>query len=265
MKEIKLIAFDIDGTLIKRGSQQIPQDVKDAIKELQNKGIIIVVATGRSSYFIQDDVIETIQPDFYVTVNGHLVVDKNMEPVYKNPISLEETHLLINEAKRLGFSIGLKTQNYIDVYHQFDYFAPRYLSNDMSKLHILRNFEDKELPTEAPYGAFMMGNEEDIFTLDTKLERCVLTYAYKNAYEVFDRDAGKSDGLEFVLNKYGLKWDEVMTFGDAHNDVPMLSKASISIAMGDGHEDAKKAATYITGSVDENGIVNALKRYKLID
>ena len=88
MKEVKLVAFDIDGTLIKRGTKHIPEDVKAAIQQLKNKGIIIMVATGRSSFFIQDDVIQTIQPDFYVSVNGHLVVDKQMNAVYKNPLSL---------------------------------------------------------------------------------------------------------------------------------------------------------------------------------
>ena len=265
MKEVKLVAFDIDGTLIKRGTKHIPEDVKAAIQQLKNKGIIIMVATGRSSFFIQDDVIQTIQPDFYVSVNGHLVVDKQMNAVYKNPLSLADTHLMISEARRLGFSIGLKNEHSIDVYHQYEYFAPRYLSSDPSKLHILKNLEGQDLPKEAPYGSFMIGNEEDILSLAPKLSDCILTYAYGNAYEVYKPQAGKADGLEYVLKQYNIGWDEVITFGDAHNDVPMLEKAGRSVAMGDGHPEALSAASYVTGSVDEHGIVNALKHFQLID
>lgn len=265
MKNIKCIAFDIDGTLLKHGQTVIDQDVKDAIKQLKDKGIHIVVSTGRASYFIQDDVIKTLQPDFFVTINGHLVVDKDFNPVYGKELDRREAHLMIDTARAKGFGLGIKAEKSVEVYHDYDDFYKTYLHGDYSKLHILENKSQQKYPEVPIYGCFMIGNEADILSLESSLSKSLLSYAYPNAFEAIDKKAGKADGLNYVVDYYGIDWDEVMTFGDANNDIPMLQKAGIGVAMGNGRDDAKASADFVTKPIDEGGVVFALKHYGLID
>ncbi len=266
MKNIKCVVFDIDGTLIARGKNEIEPSAKTAIKELKQKGIKIIVATGRASYFIQPDVKLTIDPDFYVTINGQLVTDKDFKLIYGKKLDIDESNALLNACKEHGIAVAGKNKNSIDVYHLYEKFWPIYLHGDDSLKHIVTNKEDLVQfdKDSATYGLFMIGDETIISQFDQYLDKLQLSYAYIDAYEAFDKSVGKSDGIEKALNHYGISWDETMVFGDANNDIHMLEKAAISVAMGNASMDAKEAANYVTSNVDDDGISKALKHFKLI-
>lgn len=266
MNMIKLVAFDIDGTLIPRGSHIIPQNTKEAIQQLQSQGIQICVATGRSSFFIQDDVINTIQPDFYVTVNGQLVTDKNFNPLVEKRLNLEESLMVLQYCKDNNIAVGTKMLNNIDVYHDYNTFWPIYLHGIEQQQRILVNRENDPhlLSDGAPFGIFMIGDESIILALENKLTSLTLSHAYEGAYELFDNSIGKGDGLQYVVDHFGYSWDEVIAFGDAHNDIFMLEKAGISVAMGNASQDCKEAADFVTKDSNDDGIAFALRHFKLI-
>lgn len=266
MNTIKLVAFDIDGTLIPRGSQVIPENTKQAIQELQRQGTQICVATGRSSFFIQDDVINTIHPDFYVTVNGQLVTDKHFNPLVEKRLDLKESLMILQYCKENNIAVGCKMLNSIDVYHDYETFWPIYLHGIEEQKNILVNREHQPLLQSegAPFGIFMIGKDELILPLQNKLTSLTLSHAYDGAYELFDNSVGKGDGLQYVVDHFGFSWDEVIAFGDAHNDIFMLEKAGISVAMGNASQDCKDAADFITLDSSDNGIAHALRHYKLI-
>ena len=66
------------------------------------------------------------------------------------------------------------------------------------------------------------------------------------------------------MKYFGLKQDETMAFGDADNDLDMIAYVKTGIVMGNGSDNMKKIADYITDSVDNNGIYNAVRHYGLI-
>ena len=70
--------------------------------------------------------------------------------------------------------------------------------------------------------------------------------------------------MDIFASYYGIDMSETVAFGDGGNDIPMLRKAGIGIAMGNASETVKAAAGYVTDSVDDNGIYNALKHLKVI-
>ncbi len=82
--------------------------------------------------------------------------------------------------------------------------------------------------------------------------------------DVFRSDINKTKGIEEVLNLVGLKWDNVMVVGDGDNDIEMMKKAALAIAMGNGTAACKDVADYVTGDVDAGGIAQALKHFELI-
>ena len=66
------------------------------------------------------------------------------------------------------------------------------------------------------------------------------------------------------LEKEGLKRSQVMAFGDGENDIAMIKFAGVGVSMGNGKDALKAAAEYVTTSVDDDGIYNALKHFELI-
>ena len=75
----------------------------------------------------------------------------------------------------------------------------------------------------------------------------------------------KQRGIDEIIRHFGIRLEETMAFGDGGNDISMLRHAGIGVAMGNAKDDVKAAAGYVTTSVDDNGIANALKQYGIIE
>ena len=82
--------------------------------------------------------------------------------------------------------------------------------------------------------------------------------------DIIPPTGGKDVGIQSVMEHYGLSPEEVMAFGDGENDLPMLRYAGIGVAMGSASDFVKSQADYVTGTVDELGILHALKHYGLM-
>lgn len=266
MKEIKCVAFDIDGTLIARGKDRIEASTKVAIKQLKEKGIKIIVATGRAFYFIQEDVKDFLQPDFFVTVNGQVVTDKSGNAVADKRLNVDESNAILKACRQHQIKLANKGLKQMEVYVDYENYWRPYLRNDETKRHILVNREDlvEFTPETAPHGMFLIGDEQTIRSFSPLLNDLQLSYAFQDAFELFDKRVGKSDGIEIALKHYGIPWEETMVFGDANNDIQMLEKAGISVAMGNASADCKAHADYVTTEITNDGIYNALKHFNLI-
>ena len=259
-ENIKLAIFDIDGTLIKRKELTIRDSAVNAIRILQEKGIDVMIATGRAFYFIQDDIHETINPDYYVTINGAIVYNNNKEVIHSVPMDYQEVKSLTQFARDNGFGIGYKLNDDMRVYSNYQIFTDVYLQGS-PKAHILKDFTREEIITkddEQPKGIFLMGDESVVEQARCTLIDSKLSKAYTDAYDVYSLRAGKMKGIQVVLDKLGLDWSEVIAFGDADNDVDMLSAASIGIAMGDAPDHVKASADFVTKDLEEDGIAYAV-------
>ena len=82
--------------------------------------------------------------------------------------------------------------------------------------------------------------------------------------DVLPAIGGKDIGIQKVMKYYDLKDTETMGFGDATNDIPLLKSVGIGVCMGNGKEEVKQIADYVTDSVDEDGLYNALKKYQIL-
>lgn len=265
MKEIKLVAFDIDGTLVARGQQTVSEKTKIAIEKLKAKNIKVLVATGRIPTLIQDSIHTVLAPDFYVTINGQLVVDQHFNVVTHRPLDSNEVQYLINYSREHQINMGLKWEKGMRVVTNFDEFAKVYVEHDLDKLKYLSDHsQDSEFDLRHIYGVFFIGSVEKVLALESHLKTLVLSHAFDDSYELFDPSVSKSKGIEDTLSHYNLTWDNVISFGDAHNDIDMLKKSKIGIAMGNATEDVKSVADYTTLSVEEDGVYTTLKQLNLI-
>ena len=93
---------------------------------------------------------------------------------------------------------------------------------------------------------------------------CKLARWSEGGVDIIPEAGGKAAGMRRFLTRFGLSRLECMAFGDAENDLDMLAYAGIGVAMGNASEAVKHAADYVTASVDEKGIEQALRHFRLI-
>ena len=96
------------------------------------------------------------------------------------------------------------------------------------------------------------------------LPNCSDARWYPTFTDIIHKNASKSVGVQRVLDYYGYTKAEAIAFGDGGNDVPMLLAVDNSVAMGNAEYTVKQAATYVTESVDDDGVLKALQHFKLI-
>ncbi len=93
------------------------------------------------------------------------------------------------------------------------------------------------------------------------LTGCISSRWYPDFIDITAQNVDKGYGLLSIACHHGIKIEETMAFGDGGNDIPIIKRAGIGIAMGNANQDLKEVADYITSSVDDNGIYNALKHF----
>ena len=84
-------------------------------------------------------------------------------------------------------------------------------------------------------------------------------------FDVFNSGNDKSVGIELMMKHVNFTWKDTIAFGDSTNDIHMLQKADIGVAMGNADNEVKENADFITDSIDHDGIEKALIKFKIID
>ncbi|MCL2587906.1 MAG: HAD hydrolase family protein, partial [Oscillospiraceae bacterium] len=82
--------------------------------------------------------------------------------------------------------------------------------------------------------------------------------------DIIPKVGGKETGMDAMLAHFGIPIEETMAVGDAHNDIGMLRHAATGVVMGGAADEVKAAADYVTDTVEEDGIYNALKYFGVI-
>lgn len=263
--KIKMIVFDIDGTLIAEGQHKIVDSAVRGIKALHDKGYKVLVATGRAPYFIKPHVFEVIDSDFYVTVNGQCVMDRNHTIIKRHNLEKSDIVRLLTLCKQYNVALGVKCSKQIIVLHEFDKFVHFYGHGEDPAGRFLDAQDNPDILDNDPgMGLFLVGDVLKIMDHKAEFPQWDFTRAFEWGLDIYDKAIHKSKGIEDVMEILGLSWDEVMVFGDADNDLRMVNKAGIGVAMGNATENLKKTADYVTSDLNKDGIYNALKHFNLI-
>ena len=82
--------------------------------------------------------------------------------------------------------------------------------------------------------------------------------------DIISPGGGKDQGMDAILDFFGISLEDTMAFGDGENDIPMLVKAGVGVAVANAKDNVKAAADYIAPSVDEDGVAEALRHFSVI-
>ena len=258
---IKAAFFDIDGTLISFETHQIPDSTINAIKELKKQGIKIFIATGRPLSLIS--LPEDIVADGIITLNGAFCISSDGKVIYKICIPKEDIEAVIHYQEHIeqypclfttldGMTINFINQRVIDLCKLINIPLPpikplqEAAKDDILQINI---YVDKQ-------------KEEEL--LKTVFTHCEASRWNPHFADVNLKGIDKSTGIKNILNFYQINTGETISFGDGGNDIPMLKYTHIGVAMGNASDEVKQAASYITDTVDNDGIAKALKYFRII-
>lgn len=265
----KLIALDMDGTLLKR-DKSISSQTKEALNAARNKGVKIVLASGRPieglNRYLEE--LDLIRDDEYVlSYNGALVQNiKTKEIIAGNVLKGSDLKTLQRLSEKLGVFIHAFSKSeglIVEVMNEYTQ-----IEADINGINITQ----KDFVN--------INNNEDmikIMMIDSKEN---IDYAYENLpndikekytvvrsadifLEFLNKDSNKGIGLELLINHLGIKSEEVIAVGDAGNDVHMIEYAGLGVAMGNASDDVKKVSNYITNSNEEEGVTKVIQEFVL--
>ena len=257
---IKAVFFDVDGTLLSHQTNSVPPSARRALEELRAKGILTFLATGRHISMLQQlQPLEGLRFDGIVSLNGqYCCSDEGV--IYHCPIDPADIATLLDYLKEHPHPCILveKDRMYINFHNDHVARVQAAIHSDMPELGDLNRGYEQPI-----YQAILYMNESDLWQLP-EMPGIRLTFWNMGGADLIPATGGKAAGITKVLEHYGIDKGETMAFGDGHNDVDMFSAVGTAIAMGNACHEAKKAAHYITDSVDEDGIYNALVHFGVL-
>lgn len=249
---IKLIASDIDGTLLPEGGKELNTEIFDLILKLEKHDIRFAVASGRqlqSEQWLFSPVKERIS---YISDNGAICMHEGQSYV----ITKFEHNLATRIIKELdkfpncNVTVSSPTTQYIKGNSdEFYTYLTKHLSYDVT---VIDAFEKIEEPIIKIAYLDLITNEESFKHFRGMFEKEIRVVTAGNQWVDFiPFDSNKGTALKFLLAKMNLKPSEVISFGDQQNDIEMLQFTEKSYAMAHAKPEIKKFATDVTESVEE--------------
>ncbi len=259
MKDIKIVFFDIDGTLINIGKKSISENVHFALVKLKENGIKICIATGRSP--VQLPKFPGIAFDAYLTYNGSYCFTHD-EDIFRNPLQKEDVFTIIENTKRMGRPVSLATKNRL-VSNGSDADLKAYYQFGGNELTVSADF-DRVADTEDIYQMLSGGRKEEYASIlkDTKAAR--ITAWWDRAVDIIPANGGKGMAITKILDYFHLTKEEAMAFGDGNNDIEMLETVGRGVAMQNASNELKAVADDFCDDVANDGVYTYCKEHGLI-
>lgn len=271
---VKIVVFDLDGTLYD-SHKHIDKDTVHKIIELEQKGIVVGIVTGRF-YEELDEVIEKLKlreyNGFVASSNGleiHDFLDGKIKCFTR--LSKDELKELIEEAKK-HHMISYVWQN--GRYSMFDISFMNGLKKLASvipfNVHYIRALREtefeKSISLEVPLYDKVCFAGLPILKLKKSILKQHPEYRFYDVgrlgTELCKKDVGKLEAIQFICRKKNTSIDCVMAFGDNGNDVNLLASCGYGVAMRNGSAQAKKAAKYISDYTNnEQGVLRFINSF----
>ena len=273
MPDIRLIALDLDGTLLGSDKQLSPENAA-ALAEAAAQGIEIVPATGRFYRGMPQVIRELPYVHYVISVNGAQVVDvTRQETVCGAEIAWERAVTVMERLDALDVIYDCYQDGWGWISQSFYDKAEQYAAH----IHSLKML--KELRTPVPelkaylkeqghgvqkiqiFFRDMALREKMLKLLPAEFPDLVVTTSIVNNIEINSRAATKGVALQKLAEYLNIPVAQTMAFGDDTNDIAMLQAAGVGVAMGNAYDKVKAAADYITDSCDDNGVAHALQHF----
>lgn len=246
MAEIKLIALDMDGTLL-NDDHEVTEENKQAIAKALDKGVHVVLSTGRSLSLCYDYAKDLNLTSYIIPTNGAEIYTMEKELLHRSTIEPEIMEKLYNIATQVDVGMWMISTESIFGAYRDDF--PR----DFSEHEWLK------------FGCYTTDQKKlDILVEEfSKFDGLELTNSLPTNIEVNAKDVSKARALRFVCEKIGITMENVMACGDSLNDIKMIQESGVGIAMANAQEAIKNVADYETTDNNNSGVAKAIEKFVL--
>lgn len=261
MENIKAAFFDIDGTLAEARSHAIPDSTKEAVRRLREKGISCILSTGRHPLEVEEEnILPGLTFDGGIWMTGQYC-ELQGKCILQNCFTEKQLEILKKFLGKQGRSCIFLEKDimYCNLVDERIKREQERIGTAVPPVRDLDGLEKREVLQAIPF--IDESEERELLAL---LPDCVLTRWGKGVVDFLPPGGGKEQGILAVCEAMGITPAQVIAFGDAENDVSMLRLAGIGVAMGNAEAAAKEAADYVTDRIEEDGILKALERFRLI-
>lgn len=277
MTDIKLVALDLDGTLF-NSSGKITEKTRQEIKRITDKGVHVVISTGRPYNGVPFEQIKGLGIDYAITTNGAAIYQiSTNQCVYENCMDFDITGPIIE--------FLLSKEIHIDTYIDGEGYTPERCRKDLVRLPLAGAMKEYILATRTPVENLYeyvrdCGKKVQKMTLNfypqpdgTRLHReDVRIFLEANPMietvcggfcnlEFSKAGVNKGEGLLHLANLLSVSPDATMAIGDSGNDYSIVKAAGIGVAMANASDDIKEIADYITASNEEDGVGVAIAHF----
>ena len=273
--EIKLIAFDLDGTAL-REDKTLSKQNRAALQAAADRGIYIVPATGRIFPAIPEQVMALEQIRYTVCINGASVYDRQQQEVlYRAEIPLQQALDLFAYIDRLPViydcyadDTGWASAEHYALAERYIFTGPmqdlfRRTRQAVPNLADFIRQRGKSVQKLQMYFREPGNRKEIIQELNQRFPDILVSSSLSNNLELNWKEAGKDTALRVLCQRLGIEMSQVMALGDGSNDIGMLEAAGIGIAMANATQRVRRAADCVTDDNESDGLARAIARYCL--
>lgn len=283
----KLAAIDLDGTMLNQYGI-VTQRTKQAIERAQQRGIEVIIASGRPMDSIKAIAEEIKSEKYFISGNGAIIYDiQNDEIIYENTLKKQKTLDIIKICEENSIYYNIYTEKEIiakNLQCNVLYYHKENLNKEeknKTHINIVENIYDYIVDRdEKVVKITICDNNQVIFnSIMRKLKEIeeieVLEVSHMSRKiirqgsvdvpieyfytEVSAQNVDKWNAIEFLKEKMQIKTEEIVAIGDNVNDKKMIENAGLGIAMGESTPVIKNVANQITGSNNEDGVAQALE------
>lgn len=255
---IKLIASDVDGTLVGDGEGKLNKKIVDAIRAIHDKGIHFVVASGRQWVSIENVFEEVKDKIFYISDNG-AYIGINGRSLFVNKMDDENARNLILDIRKNKDLVAIaadESSYYIEEKNDFlmnwirgGYRGRIEFVEDLTKVQNIIKI--------SAYSESIYGKADDIIAKYS--DKLLVNYAGEMWLDCTAKGVSKGNALKKLQEAFEITENETMVFGDQANDVEMFNAAYYSFAVKNAAPIAKEAARFMADSNKNLGVLKILE------
>lgn len=285
----KLVAIDLDGTLL-NSYGEVSNENKQAIKMAINKGVEIVLSSGRIGNSVESIANELGANNYYISGNGSMLYNMKEEKIeYENFISKEKMLKLIKICDENSIYYSIYTENmvitkslkYNVVFYNYENSKKAF--DKRTNINIVQNVyeyvenlednkflkiticDDSEIIFSRIIEKFKKINNIDVLDVSHMSRKIIkdgteevpIEYYYT---EITNKNVDKWTAIEYLIEKINIKKEEVIAIGDNINDKLMIKNAGVGVAMGQSNPIIKEMADVVTQDNNNNGVANILNK-----
>ncbi len=258
---IKLIATDVDGTLVRDGGSNINREIYEVIKQLRKKGIIFVVASGRQYPSIKK-LFQPVSDDLiFIAENGAQIMCREKEMAVTR-MNREKVIELIKDFRLFSdCHMMISTPNGSYTESKDEEFLHWMVEGYQNKITVVDDVLQEDIQIIKASLCHMSGIKEiaDRLLLPKWENEFKVCIAGKQWLDFMDESVDKGHAIKTIQDFFQIGTGETMVFGDNSNDIGMFRRAKYNYAVENASKDAIANADFMAKSYKENGVISLLK------